>query len=56
MWRYAPAPALRGEGFEFLSGNGEVVEQDVSVRLQLVLMLSLGAGSGGCCGLVCPVL
>ena len=28
---------------------------DVSVRLQLVLMLSLGAGSGGCCGLVCSL-
>ena len=34
-----------------------VVEQDVSVRLQLASMLSLGAGSrqSGSCGLVCPI-
>ena len=34
-----------------------VVEQDVSVRLQLASMLSLGAGSrqSSPCGLVCPI-
>ena len=34
-----------------------VVEQDVSVRLQLASMLSLGAGSrqSGPCGLLCLV-
>ena len=44
MWRNAPA--RRGKGFRLLSGNGVVVEQDVSFGLQLVLMLSLGAGFG----------
>ena len=32
-----------------------VIEQDVSVGLQLFSMSSLGAGSSGRCGLVCPV-
>ena len=54
--RCASAPALRGGGFEVLPGNGAVAEQDVSAGLQLVSMLSSGAGSGGHCGLVCPVL
>ena len=40
------APALRGRGCEFLSGNRVVVEQYVSVSLQLVSLLSLGTGSG----------
>ena len=48
------APVLRGSGCEFSSGDGAAVEQDVSAGLQLVSMLSLGAESGGCCGLVCP--
>ena len=43
MWR--SAPALRGGGFELLSGNRMVVQQEVSAGLQLVLMISLGAGS-----------
>ena len=61
VWRHAPAPApapapaLRGWGCEFLWGNGVVVEQDVSVRLQLVSVVFLGAGSGGGCDLVSPV-
>ena len=37
-----------------LGGGGRVVEQDVSVRLQVVSMLSLGAGSSGSCALVRP--
>ena len=50
MWRCVPAAALalKGEGFEFLLGNVVVAphwKQDFSVRLQLVSMLSLGAGS-----------
>ena len=56
MQRCASAPALRGGGFEVLPGNGAVAEQDVSAGLQLVSMLSSGAGSGGHCGLVCPLL
>ena len=52
VWRCVPAAALalKGEGFEFLLGNVVVAphwKQDFSVRLQLVSMLSLGAGS--CC-------
>ena len=51
------APVLRGSGCEFSSGDGAAVEQDVSAGLQLVSMLSLGAGSSHCgCGPVCPVL
>ena len=36
-----------GQRRDFVSGDGGAVEQDVS--------MSLGAGSGGHCGLVCPV-
>ena len=43
------------EGFEFLSSDGVVIEQGVSVGRQPVSMLSLGAGSGGHCGPVYPV-
>lgn len=49
------SPALRGRGCEFLLGNGVVIEQDVSVRLQRVSMLSLGEGSRGPYGQVCPI-
>ena len=51
----APAPALWGQGQDFLSGDGAGAEQDVLVRLQLVSMSSLSAGSSGPRGLVCPV-
>ena len=44
--RCAPAQARRGGGFGLLAGNEAVVKQDVSVMLQLVSILSLGAGSG----------
>ena len=53
--RNAPAPALRGRAVSFYQVmNGAAVEHDVSTGLQLVSMLSLGAGSSRC-GLVCPV-
>ena len=40
----------------FYGVNGVVVEPDVSVWLQLISRLSLGAGSSSPCGLACPVL
>ena len=38
------APALRGEGWGLLWGDAAVLEQEVSVGLQLVSVSSSGAG------------
>ena len=42
--RYAPAPDMRGRGCEFSLVTGWLLSRMCSVGLQLVLMLSLGAG------------